>query len=101
MAGVGKLLKQAQKMQKAVEALQADLASRIFEVSAGGGAVIAKVNGAQELVGLKIDPEFLKEEAAIVEATIVSALQDAFKQAKAAHESEMGKITSGFQLPGF
>jgi len=101
MAGVGKLLKQAQKMQKAVEALQADLAQRVFEVSAGGGAVVVKVNGQQDLVSLKIDPEFLKEEAAIVEATVLDAIRDAMKQSKAAHEEEMGKITGGFQLPGF
>ena len=101
MAGVGKLLKQAQKMQKAVEALQADLAQRVFEVSAGGGAVVVKVNGQQDLVSLKVDPEFLKEEASIVEETLLEAIRDAMKQSKAAHEEEMGKITGGFQLPGF
>lgn len=88
-------------MQKAVEALQAELAQRVFEVSAGGGAVVVTVNGQQELLGLKIDPEFLKEEAAIVEETILEAMKDAFKQSKAAHEEEMGRITGGFQLPGF
>ena len=39
MAGVGKLLKQAQKMQKRIEEAQADLANTSVEVAHGGGAV--------------------------------------------------------------
>ena len=44
MPGVGKLLKQAQKMQKAMEAAQAELESLEIEGSAAGGAVKATVN---------------------------------------------------------
>ena len=43
MAGVGKLLKQAQKMQKQIETLQTDLKAKEIEVTAGGGAVKLKV----------------------------------------------------------
>ena len=39
MAGVGKLLKQAQKMQKQMEGIQGKLAEQIIEVSSGGGAI--------------------------------------------------------------
>ena len=39
MAGVGTLLKQAQKMQRSIEALQTQLETREIEVTAGGGAV--------------------------------------------------------------
>ncbi len=100
MAGVGKLLKQAQKMQKQMETMQAGLSSREFEVSNGGGAVTVRVNGQGEVLSLKLDPEFLKEEAALVEDTIVSAVREAAAKAKAAHEEEMSKLTAGFSLPG-
>ena len=44
MAGVGKLLKQAQKMQKQMEAVQAELAETILEVSSGGGAILSLIH---------------------------------------------------------
>jgi DNA-binding YbaB/EbfC family protein len=101
MPGVGKLLKQAQKMQKKMEALQEELASRELTHSAGGGAVTVKVNGQSELLSLKIDPEFLKEDAELVEETLSEAVRAAMKEAKELHEEEMSKIQSGMQMPGF
>ena len=65
MAGVGKILKQAQKMQRSIEALQAELEARELEVTAGGGAVKVKVSVAGKFLSLSLDPEFLKEEPAI------------------------------------
>ena len=47
MAGVGTLLKQAQKMQKQIELMQASLATREIDVTSGGGAVKIKINGAE------------------------------------------------------
>ena len=58
MAGVGKLLKQAQKMQRQMEAVQTELSGTILEVSSGGGAINVKINGQGEFQGFKIDPEF-------------------------------------------
>ena len=100
MPGVGKLLKQAQKMQKAMETVQAQLAEMTVEGSAAGGAVKAVVNGQGTLKSVKIDPEFLKEDAASVEASIVAAAEDAAAKARAKSEAEMNKITGGFSIPG-
>lgn len=100
MAGVGKLLKQAQKMQRQMEAMQAALESREIEVSAGGGAVQVKVNGAGKFLALRLDPEFLKEDAKLIEETILGAVQEAAAKAKALHEEEMQKISAAFQVPG-
>ncbi len=100
MAGVGKLLKQAQKMQKQIETLQSDLEAKEIDVTAGGGAVKVKINGAGKFVSLALDPEFLKEDAKFVSDTILSAIQDATKQAKEQNDAEMQKVTSSFQMPG-
>jgi len=100
MAGVGKLLKQAQKMQRQIETLQTQLEAKEIEVTSGGGAVKLKVNGAGKFLALILDPEFLKEDAKLVADTILSAVQDAAKQAKEQNESEMQKVTSAFQMPG-
>lgn len=100
MPGVGKLLKQAQKMQKKIESLQQELAQREIEVSSGGGAVTIKISGQGEFKSIKIDPELLKEEASLVEDTLLQAVQEAAAKSKAVNEEEMSKATAGFNLPG-
>ena len=100
MAGVGKLLKQAQKMQRQIETLQSELEKKEIEVTSGGGAVKVKINGAGKFISLNLDPEFLKEDAKLVADTILAAVQDASKQAKEHNDAEMQKVTSTFQMPG-
>ncbi len=100
MAGLGKLVKQAQKMQRGIEALQAQLEAKEFEVTSGGGAVKIKINGAGKFLGLTLDPEFLKEDSKLVGDTVLAAIQDAAKQSKEYNEAEMQKITGAFQMPG-
>ncbi len=100
MAGVGKLLKQAQKMQKSIESLQAQMEAKIIDITSGGGAVKIQVNGAGKFVSLSLDPEFLKEDSKLVSDTLLAAVQDAAKQAKEYNDAEMQKVTSAFQMPG-
>lgn len=100
MAGVGKLLKQAQKMQRQIESLQEELANHVIEVSSGGGAVVIEINGQSEFKSLKIDPELLKEEANLVEDTLLQAIREAAAKAKTYNEEEMEKVTQGLNMPG-
>jgi DNA-binding YbaB/EbfC family protein len=100
MAGVGKLLKQAQKMQRSIEALQTQLEAKEIAITSGGGAVKLTVNGAGKFTALTLDAEFLKEDAKLVADTLLVAIQDAAKQAKDYNDAEMQKVTSAFQAPG-
>jgi DNA-binding YbaB/EbfC family protein len=100
MAGVGKLLKQAQKMQRGIEALQVQLEAKEIDVTSGGGAVKIKISGAGKFLALTLDPEFLKEDAKLIADTLLVAMQDAAKQAKEYNDAEMQKVTSAFQMPG-
>lgn len=100
MAGLGKLMKQAEKMKRGIEALQAQLDAKEIDVTAGGGAVKIKINGSGKFLALQLDPEFLKEDAKLVSDTILAAVQDAAKQAKDFNEAEMQKVTGAFQMPG-
>lgn len=100
MAGVGKLLKQAQKMQKSIESLQGQMEAKVIDITSGGGAVKVKINGAGKFLALELDPEFLKEDAKLVSETVLGAIQDAAKQAKEFNDAEMQKVTSAFQMPG-
>ena len=100
MAGLGKFLKQAQKMQSQIESLQSQLEARELDITSGGGAVKIKINGAGKFLSLALDPEFLKEDPKFVGDTILAAVQDAAKQAKDFNDAEMKKVTSAFQMPG-
>ena len=100
MAGVGKLLKQAQKMQKQIESMQSSLETQVLDVSSGGGAVQIKINGAGRFQSLALDAEFLKEDKKLIEETILHAVQEAAQKAKEKNEAEMQRISSTFQMPG-
>ncbi len=99
MAGVGKLLKQAEKMQRLMEDMQKSLEMRELDVSSGGGAVQVKITGSGKFLALKLDPEFLKEDPKLVEETVLNAVQEAAAKAKALHESEMQRISASIQMP--
>ena len=100
MAGVGKLLKQAQKMQKKIEEATQALFDEKIEVSYGGGAVKLVMNGHSELKSLELDPEFLKEDKTAVEAALLAAFTEATEKAKALNKERMQAATAGFTLGG-
>ena len=101
MVGVGKLLKQAQKMQQKMEEAQASLSEEILEVTGGGGAVTIKISGMGEFKDLNLDPEFLKEDPEFVSEAILQAIVDASEQAKKKNDDAMSGLTGGMQMPGF
>jgi nucleoid-associated protein EbfC len=100
MVGVGKLLKQAQKMQQKMEEAQALLSEEILEVSGGGGAVSIQISGQGDIIGLKLDPDFLKEDADFVSEAILQTIQDATEKAKKKSDDAMSGLTGGMQMPG-
>jgi nucleoid-associated protein EbfC len=100
MAGVGKLLKQAQKMQKKIEALEAEQANQTLEISSGGGAIQITITVSGDIKGIQLDPDFLKEEKSFVEETLVTGVQDAVVAARKAKEEAMSEVTAGMQMPG-
>ena len=100
MVGVGKLLKQAQKMQQKMEEAQALLSDEIIEVSGGGGAVSIKISGQGEFKGLQLDPDFLKEDPEFISEAVLQTIQDASEKAKKKSDDAMSGLTGGMQRPG-
>ncbi|MBA2565798.1 MAG: YbaB/EbfC family nucleoid-associated protein [Gemmatimonadetes bacterium] len=95
------LLKQAQKMQAKVSQMQAELADRKVEASAGGGMVTAVVNGKQELVALRLEREVVNpDDTEMLEDLILAAVNEAMARAGELASEEMRKITGGLNLPG-
>jgi|ERR1700733_6989162 DNA-binding YbaB/EbfC family protein len=98
---MGKLMKQAARMQQQMQTIQAELAVRTVEATSGGGAVkvTAKCDGS--LAGIKIDPQALNPaDAQLLEDMVLTAANQALNQAKEIANTEMGKATAGFSLPG-
>lgn len=91
------LLKQAQRMQRQIEDGQKELETKEFTATTGGGAVTAVVNGKKELVSLKLQEEIVDpEDVETLQDSIIAAVNEAVKQAEAANEELMGKMTGGF-----
>ena len=88
-------------MQQQMEKVQSDLAQRTIEATSGGGAVkvVAKCDGT--IGSIKIDPQAINPaDAQLLEDLIVTAANQALSQAREIANSEMGKVTSGLQIPG-
>lgn len=93
--------KQAMKMQKQMEEAQNDLKERVVEASSGGGMVTVHMNGKQEILSIKIDPEVVDpDDVPMLEDLIVSAVSQAMKKSQELYQSEMGKLTGGLNIPG-
>ncbi len=101
MSSIGKLMKQAQRLQQQMEKVQADLAARTVEATSGGGAVkvVAKCDGT--IGSIKIDPQAVNPaDVSMLEDLVLSAANQALTQAKEISNQEMGKLTSGLSVPG-
>ena len=101
MSSIGKLMKQASRIQQQIEKTQAELASRTVEATSGGGAVkvVASCDGL--LKSIKIDPAAANPaDVQLLEDLVLTAANNALAQAKEISNTEMGKVTSGFSLPG-
>lgn len=101
MSSIGKLMKQAAKMQQQMEQTQSALAARTVEATSGGGAVKVIVRCDGTVATIKIDPAAVNPaDAQLLEDMLVSAVNQALEQAKEISNGEMGKITQGLNLPG-
>ncbi|HMJ91054.1 MAG TPA: YbaB/EbfC family nucleoid-associated protein [Candidatus Acidoferrum sp.] len=101
MSSIGKLMKQAAKMQQQMEQVQGQLAAKTVDATSGGGAVkvTAKCDGT--IAAIKVDPAALNpSDAQLLEDMLITAINQALTEAKEISNAEMGKVTQGFNLPG-
>jgi len=95
------MMKQAQKLQAKMMAMQEELGNRTVTAQAGGGMVEAVVNGRQELLSLRIDPEVVApEDVDMLQDLIQAAVNEALNRARDMMAQEMSKLTGGMQIPG-
>ncbi len=95
------MIKQAQKMQEDMEALQADLDEREYDISAGGGVVSVKINGKKEILAIDIKPEIVDpDDIETLSDILVAAVNEAIKRVEETNSAEMSKITGNMSVPG-
>ena len=101
MSSIGKLMKQAARMQRQMEDVQAQLAARTVEATSGGGAVKVVARCDNSIASIKIDPQAINpSDPQLLEDLILTAANNALSQAKEVYAAEMGKVTSSLSLPG-
>ena len=92
------LMKQAQQMQ---ERMQKQMAELKVEGNAGGGMVTVTMNGAKQVLSIKLDPEAVsKDDVEMLQDLILAAINDAQRKADEAMQSSMGGMLGGLKIPG-
>ena len=95
------LMRQAQKMQEDMAALQEDLDSRQYEVAAGGGAVKIKINGKLEVSSVELDPDVVDpDDVETLQDILTAAMNEAIRKVNDTNSEEMGKITGSLNMGG-
>ena len=101
MNNLNQIIQQAQKIQGQVQQMQAELENKRVEATSGGGMVRAVVNGRQELLELRIDPEVAdSKDVEMLEELVCAAVNKALENSRDMMGKEMSKLTGGANLPG-
>jgi nucleoid-associated protein EbfC len=101
MTNIMKMVKQAQQMQAKMAKMEEDLAKEEFEVAAGGGAVVVRMNGRQEIVKLTISEDAIKEgDREMLQEMIMAAVNEAHQKASEVAKERIAAITGGINIPG-
>ena len=95
------MIRQAQKMQEDMAALQEDLDAREYDISAGGGVVGVKINGKKEILSIDIKPEIVDpDDIETLSDILVAAVNEAIKRVEETNSTELNQITGPMNIPG-
>ena len=95
---IQQMMKQAQQMQ---ERMQKQMEELRVAATAGGGMVTVSMNGAKQVLALKIDPEAVsKEDVEMLQDLILAALNDAHRKVEDQLQKQMSGMMGGLKIPG-
>jgi DNA-binding YbaB/EbfC family protein len=85
--------------KKQYEVLQKKLQETVVEGTSGGGSVTVKMDGRKQVLGIKIDPEVVKDgDLEMLQDLITAAINGAGHKVDDAMQSTMGGMFSGMGL---
>lgn len=100
-ANMNQMIRQAQKMQEAMEKAQEELNAKEYEATSGGGMVAVTMNGKREVTKVTLKPEVVDpDDVEILEDMIAGAVNEALRAVEAESQQVMGSITGGMRAPG-
>ena len=95
------MIRQAQKMQEEMTALQEQLDQREYEVQAGGGAVTVVITGTRQIKDLKITPEIVDaDDIETLTDILIAGINEAIKRVDETNKAEMSNLTGNLNMPG-
>jgi len=101
---MSQMMKQAQKMQKKMSAVQETLEDLVVEGVAADGMVKVKMDGNQKLLDINIDPAAQHEELDLLEDLILIAINQAVIKSQNKAQKRMNAVTGNMlgniKLPG-
>lgn len=101
LGGMEDLVRQAKKIQGDLGKVQEQLKTRVVEAAASGGLVKVQINGAREVLSVKIDKSVVDpEDIGLLEDMVIAGVNAALKKAEEMINKEMGKVSPGLNLPG-
>jgi DNA-binding YbaB/EbfC family protein len=97
LGNLQEMMKQAQQMQ---EEMQRELQQVRVEASVGGGIVTIAMNGAKEVLDIKLDPETVKSgDVEMLQDLILAAFNEATRKADEKIKGNLGSKLGGMGLP--
>lgn len=101
LGNLGSLLKQAKQIEGRLAGVGDELRAKRATGVAGGGLVELEVNGLEEVLHCKIDPElFATGDRELLEDLVCAAANQAITKAKQLHADAMRNLAGGFGVPG-
>ncbi len=95
------MLRQAQKMQEDIAALQEELDAREYTVSAGGGMVSVTITGKHEIRSIDIKPDIVDpDDIETLSDLLTAAVNEAISKVTTTNEEEKNKISAQLNIPG-
>ncbi|MBR3697311.1 MAG: YbaB/EbfC family nucleoid-associated protein [Clostridia bacterium] len=94
---INQLMKEAKKMQADLESSQTELASKEFEATAGGGAILVKVSGSKTIKEIKINKDVVDpDDVEMLQDLIITCINEALRKVDDAQAAQLGK----YNIPG-
>ena len=94
------MMRQVQKMQDEIRAKQDELEAREYTGTASGEMVTVTMTGKHEVTAIKIKPEAVDpDDLEMLEDMLAAVFNEAVKKVDEMTSTEMGKLTSGLNLP--
>ena len=95
------MLRQVQKMQQDMEAKQAELEAREYDIAAGGGVCKIKINGKKEILSIELDPMIVDaDDIETLQDILVAGVNEAIKRVEETNSAELNQITGPMNIPG-